>query len=108
MNLPYPYYLEKTPITVTITEGLNGNGAPNTVATYNGKCRLEERAKTIRDADGKLIQLEGKAYIGCDIAPNAQLIEGHVSVLGKEFKIYKAKRLRNPDGTVHHTALELI
>jgi len=108
MKLPYPKHLDVTPITVHIMDGIDGNGTPNEVAIYTGKCRLVEKTKTVRDPDGKMIQLEGKAYFGCDIAPSVSLLEGHVEVLGKEMKIYKASRPRNPDGSVHHTELELM
>jgi len=107
-KLPYPHFLDVTPIVVNITEGIDGNGVPAVVLTYSGNCRYYEKAKTIRDADGKLIQLEGKVTIGCDIAPTVTLLKGHVTINGREMKIYKGKRPRNPDGSVNHTVLELI
>jgi hypothetical protein len=108
MKLPYPKHMDNTPVVVSLTEGINANGAQNVVAIYDGKCRYVEKAVTVRDSEGKLIKLEGKAYIGCDIAPAVRLLEGHATINGKTMKIHKGSRPRNPDGSVHHTELELI
>ena len=108
IKLPYPAFLDVTDITVNLTDGIDGNGEPNIVDTFEGKCRLFEKAKTVRDPDGKLIQLEGRVTIGCDISPSVNVLEGNVIIAEREMKIYKGKRPRNPDGTVNHTVLELI
>ena len=108
MKLQYPKVLDKVPIVVSLTNGIGENGVPIVVATYSGKCYFHEKTKRIRNADGKLIELEGKAFFGCDIAPSVSLLEGYVRLPLKEFKIYKGSRPRNPDGTVHHTELELM
>jgi len=108
MKVPYPHHLDKTPIVVTITDGIDGNGSPKVVATYEGRCRMHETSRYDRDPDGKLVRVEGKVFIGCDIAPSVRSLEGHVEVFGRKMNIYKASRPRNPDGSIHHTKLELI
>lgn len=108
MKLPYPKSLDITPITVEMTNGINSDGEPNVDLVYEGKCRLVETTKTLRDADGKLIQLVAVAYIGCDIAPSKNLVSGSVTIFGNKFKIHNVSRPRNPDGSVHHTKLELM
>jgi hypothetical protein len=109
LKLPYPTGLDVTTIAVNLTSGIDGNGVPNVVATYSGKCRYVEKAKTLRDPEGKMVRLEAKAYIGCDIAPLVTTtLRGNVTINGESKKIYRGYRPRNPDGTVHHTELELI
>ena len=106
-KLPYPY-TDKTPVEVILTDGINRDGKPKEVFRYIGSCTFSEKAKYTRNPDGKLIQLEGAIYIGKDIAPTQNLIEGSVIISNREYKIYKSSRPRNPDGSVHHTKLELI
>lgn len=107
-KLLYPKNLDVSEFKLEVADGYNSNGTLKIVYTYNGKCRFEESHKQIRDADGKLLMLEGKAYIGEDVAPNLKRISGLVTINGVQYQIYKASRPRNPDGTVNHTKLELI
>lgn len=108
MKLPYLKLFDNTPILVTLTDGIDENGAPNIATTFEGLCSFDEKAKTIRNSDGQLIRLEGRVSIGKDIAPELKIIEGSAVINGREYKIYKSSRPRNPDGSVHHTLLELI
>lgn len=108
MKLPYLYQLEVTSVIINITKGIDGDGEPNVVSSYEGKCRFVEVSKTVKEPDGKQIQLIGKIYVGCDIAPNVDLLEGHAIIKGRTVNIYKGVRPRNPDGSVNHTKLELI
>lgn len=107
-KLLYPRHLDTTDVKIDVTDGMNVDGTPKVILTYAGKCRFNESHKLIRDVDGKLIMLEGRIYIGEDIAPNINVIEGNVEINGVKYQIYKASRPRNPDGSVNHTKLELI
>lgn len=107
-KLPYPKHLDVTEIKIEVLNGYNSNGTPKIVYEYVGKCRFNETHKQMRDADGKLLMLEGKAYIGCDVAPNLKRVTGTATINGVKYQIYKAGRPRNPDGTVNHTKLELM
>lgn len=107
MKLPYPN-TDKVPIAIYLTNGIDRNGVPKVVKQFITNCTLNEKASYIRDTDGKLIRLESRVYIGRDIAPDLDVIEGKVKIRGKEYNIYRSARPRNPDGTVHHTKLELI
>ena len=102
-------------------EGLSEEGEPLTsLDLTNQKCRFIEKTKIIITADGKKVELVGKVILLGDIAPNIKKISGgkvsNVITLinGKEvvneskYEIYQASRPRNPDGTVHHTTLELM
>jgi hypothetical protein len=108
MRLPYLKSWDNTPVVISITEGIGENGEPNVVATYTGNCCYNEKSKTVRTADGQLIQLNAVLTVGCDIASDVPVLAGEVEVAGKTWKIHSGSRGRNPDGTVHHTKLELM
>ena len=108
MKLQYPKWMDKTPFTATFATGINENGDPKTAGFFKGLCCFSEKTSVRRDADGRLIQLSASLTTGRDIAPNLKVIEGSVLINGATYKIHKSSRGRNPDGTVHHTRLELI
>ena len=102
-------------------EGLSEEGEPLTsLDLANQKCRFIEKTKIIITADGKKVELVGKVILLGDIAPNIKKISGGevsnvITVIdGKEvineskYEIYQASRPRNPDGSIHHTTLELM
>ena len=102
-------------------EGLSEEGEPLTSLNLeNQRCRFVEKTKIIITADGQKVELVGKVILLGDIAPNIKKISGgEVSniitmINGKEvvneskYKVYQASRPRNPDGSVHHTTLELM
>lgn len=102
-------------------EGLSEEGEPLTSLNLEKeKCRFVEKTKTIITADGQKVELVGKVILLGDIAPNIKKISGGevsniITIIdGKEivneskYEIYQASRPRNPDGSVHHTTLELM
>ena len=102
-------------------EGLSEEGEPLTSLNLtNQKCRFIEKTKIIITAHGKKVELVGKVILLGDIAPNIKKISGGevsnvITVIdGKEvineskYEIYQASRPRNPDGSIHHTTLELM
>lgn len=108
MKLPYLARLwDVTPVTVHITNGFTEGGEPKEAATYTGKCNYSEKAKTVRQGDGTLIQLNASLTIGGDIAPSVPVLAGSVDIAGRTWNIVTAGRPRNPDGTVNHTELGL-
>lgn len=107
MKLPYPN-IDNIPIKIILINGIDRNGVPKVIEEIETKCTLNEKNLYIRNADGKLIRLESRVYIGRDIAPEQMIIEGKVELGGKTYNIYRTARPRNPDGSVHHTKLELI
>ena len=108
MKLPYLEFWDVTPVTVTITNGIDENGAPAVVATYVGNCNYSEKSNYALSSDGQRTKLSGTLTIGCDIAPSVGIVEGTVTINGVTNKIFGGSRPRNPDGTVNHTTLELI
>ena len=105
MKLPYLSIWDNTPAVVHVTDGITEGGAAQEVVTYTGLCNYSEKAKTIRQQDGTLIQLAASLTIGEDIAPSVPVITGSVEVVGRTWQIATSARPRNPDGTVNHTAL---
>lgn len=108
MRLPYlTRFWDVTPVTIHITDGFTEDGKPVEALTYTGKCNYSEKAKTVRQSDGTLVQLAASLTIGGDIAPEVPVLAGNVEVSGRTWSIATAGRPRNPDGTVNHTELGL-
>ncbi len=95
---------------VIYQEGLSEEGEPLTSLNLKEqKCRFVEKTKIIISPDGKKVELIGKVILLGNIAPNIKKISGgEVIVNDSKYEIYQASRPRNPDGTVHHTTLELM
>ena len=119
-KLPFPDFLLKTDCSIEInSSGINNDGEPNKPIIFEGKCIFSEKSKIIYTQDGQKINLVGKIIIKGDIAPSIQKIAsgqvyiGHLDlsdkfVKDKKLEIYASSRPRNPDGTIHHTTLELM
>lgn len=95
---------------VLYQEGLSEEGEPSTsLDLRNQKCRFVEKTKIIISPDGKKVELLGEVILLEDIAPQIKKISGgEVIINDSKYEIYQASRPRNPDGTIHHTTLELL
>lgn len=109
-KFPFPNHLLNTQCTVELnSEGLNEQGEPEAALTWSGKGIFFEKSKTVMTADNRIINLEARIVLKGDIAPSIGVIsDGIVSINGKEYTIYRAEKARNPNGSVHHTVLELM
>lgn len=109
-KLPFPNHLLNTQCVVKLNmEGLNEQGEPEPALEWHGKVIFSEKARTVTTSDNRLVRLEGQVIVKGDIAPILKLIsDGEVSVNEKTYKIYRSERARNPDGSIHHTVLELM
>jgi len=107
-NLVLPQYCD-TDIKVEINlEGISEEGEPITAATYEGKCNYQDSARRIYLADKTFIEVTGKALFTGDIFPQVENISsGTAIVLGVKREIGKGAKVRNPDGTVNYTQLDL-
>jgi len=104
---PIPDFILVTPADIVFQTGQDPYGNPVEL-TVTGNCRLEEKSTRIMDAEKRLIQLAGRMYFAGDIAPSLPVLEGGIATIGERtWQIYSAERPRNPDGTVHHTMLNL-
>ena len=109
-RVKYPEFLEQTPCTLILERGgLNEDGEPEAAVTVSAKVIYSEHSRRVIDKDGKTVMLTGKIFKKGDIAPElAHISGGQAIVNGVSYDIHAASRPRNPDGTVHHTELELI
>ena len=91
-------------------EGISEEGEPlMALELKNQKCSFVEKTKVIINSDGKKVELVGKIILLGDIAPDIKKISGgEVIVNNSKYEIYQASRPRNPNGTIHHTTLELM
>lgn len=105
MQLPYPDFLDTTPVKITFTS-LGENGHPNVIAVFNGNCCFVENGKSTQTSEGQTVNISLVTIKG-DIAPGVNL-EGTAEIDGRVWIIQNGTRPRHPDGTVHHTELELI
>lgn len=109
----YPCLVKKNLCKVEITcefeqEGLNKYGEPLPTIRYSGKCNYQDKAKTVRTAEKKLVQITGTALFPGDICPDLPVISsGSVEIFGVKRRIEQGMKARNPDGTVNYTEVQL-
>lgn len=99
----------KTDAEVTINSStLNEDGEMENEFYANVKCNFQSKAYRVLDEKKSLITLSGKALFMGDLCPGIKEISsGTVVVYGEEYHIHKGSKVRNPDGTVNYTELEL-
>ncbi|WP_218641295.1 MULTISPECIES: hypothetical protein [Paenibacillus] len=105
MKFPFPSWNQVTPIKVYQTE-LSEDGEPVEDLIYDNKCFYDEKSRQVLNADRQLVLLSGLIIIEGDINPG-KAIQGFVRVGDERKNIYRAKRPRNPDGSIFSTELEL-
>ena len=99
----------QTECTVNINrEGVSEQGEPLKDLVIKTKCRFVEKLKKFYTKEGQEVKLLGRITTLGDIAPNVKISGGTVEVEGDKYYIYEARRGRNPDGSIHHTVLELM
>lgn len=100
----------KTDIHVLVElEDHDHNGAPIIGCDWTGKCNYQDKARRIFTDQQKVIQVTGTCLIPGDIAPElATIPSGLVTVFEVEREIAQGSKVRNPDGTVNYTQLELV
>lgn len=108
-KLPFIDQLLTMDYSLTLNQkGISEDGEPLKAITKRGKCIFSEKSKTIIDGEGKQTVLLGKVIIKGDIAPSLKTInDGTITINASSYEIHAASRPRNPDGTIHHTVLEV-
>ena len=109
-ELPFPDWLLNTDYSLSLnSEGISEDGEPIKGITDEGKCIFSEKSKRIINSEGKQILLVGKVIMKGDIAPSLKTVsDGVITINGRQYEIYAGYRPRNPNGTIHHTELELM
>lgn len=107
---PIPKALFNTAYTATLFEkGIDEDGKKIVHSNISGKCIFSEKRKQIMNTEKQIIQLEGSVIVNGDIAPKlVEFANGTINIKNGNYKINRVMRPTNPDGTVHHTTLELI
>ena len=105
---PIPKKLFNTKCYISINETINEDGEPVYESLYEGKCIVIDKAKQVMDAEKHIIRVEGTLILDGDIAPGITIASGIASFNGMTWKIYRCYRPHNPDGTVHHTEIEVM
>lgn len=108
-KVPFPTQLAVTDFSLSLNqEGISEDGEPMSSLSLTGKCVFSEKAKRMIDGEGKQIELLGRVIIKGDIAPDLPSVsDGNISINGRTYEIHTGSRPRNPDGSVHHTMLEV-
>lgn len=105
----FPDWLARDDCKVEISS-LSEDGEPKKVLSYSGKCIYSVKNKSAITKDGKQVTVVGKLLIKGDIAPKKKdedLASGTVEINKQKYNICSVSRPRNPNGTVHHTTLEV-
>lgn len=105
-TLPFPDWLANVNCTITLyKDGISEEGEPLVDIVYKGKCIFSEKSKRVINEDSKADKLIGTVYVKGDIAPDKEIItDGYIEFDdGKQMEIINALRIRNPNGTIHHT-----
>lgn len=110
MKFPYLKAWNNADCVVTIHDAEpSKNGNFPIKFTYEGRCNLSEKSRTVRSADGAYVRLACTIHIEGDIALGLDRFSGKATVNGgRPMLIETVDRPRNPDGTVHHTRLGLV
>lgn len=105
----FPDWLANTQCNIEIT-ALGEDGGSEKNFSYSGKCIYSVKNKSATTKEGKKVTVVGKVLIKGDIAPKIKdedLASGTVEIKKQKYNICSASRPRNPNGTVHHTTLEV-
>lgn len=111
IQLPYPVWADVTPCKITIgSGGYDEDGLPLESLTWEGRVNFSEKAKRIQDKNGQWISLTAVIHVQGDILPKVVFTDASckIEAYEKTMKCVAYQRPRNPDGSVHHTRLELI
>lgn len=111
MKLPFPDWVLVTPIKVVVD--VPGEDGVDEQEIFNGKCNFNEKSKTVMNAEKQLVTLSGSCIFKGDIYPDKP-IKGNITLLDNEDnelesrQIYTYRKIRNPDGSIFSTELDLM
>jgi hypothetical protein len=104
-----PKALFNTYVTVKLGNGqISEDGAEVYTVELSDKCYYSAKKYQVMNAEKQIIQLSGKMVFPYDIAPGKDITTGTAAIGGITYKVYSVQRPLNPDGTIHHTTLELM
>lgn len=121
-------------VKVQFLGNLDIEGNEEILCEFSGKCNLQYKTKQVYTTDKRLITIAATALFDGDIAPDILYPKGtlflkdlfsldcengaqletesgetlEMFAIGKEYRIHRITKERNPDGSVNYTRLELI
>lgn len=105
MKLPFPDWALVTPIKV-YEEEPSEDGVKEKLI-FDGKCNFSEKSRTTINEQKQVVELTGKVLLKGDIYPGKP-IKGYVVIGDVRRTIYRSRKLRNPDGSIYSTELDLM
>ena len=94
---------------VNISNGLNEDGAEDTITIADLQCNLQFKSTQKLTAKKEIVTISGKAMFPGDAFPDVAKIEGGtLEYNGETYDIYAGQKHLNFDGTVNYTELELM
>lgn len=89
------------------SEELNEDGGPLNVVNWKGFCNYQEQTKRIYTSDKSYITVNASCMIPNDIAPSFSTGSGYINVFDQRREIASFQKVRNPDGSVNFTRIDL-
>ena len=108
MRLPVPKFLATTESIIQFSDGTDENGDLKIIEEVNVKCRFEKSNSVAYTKEGVKVALQAKVYIFEKFDKFPDEVSGLCTAQNCTYDICTAKRLFNPDGSIHHIVLELI
>lgn len=108
-NLVSKYFC-KTPCRVILYGmGITEDGEPEIIFDRELFCNWQGKGKTVITAEQKLIKLNGCAlFCGDPFFDVSEITNGKIIISGIERQIWQGEKVRNPDGTINFTRLDVI
>jgi hypothetical protein len=107
-RLYYPKWFDQTDMTISLTTQ-DEDGDEIIFHTWQGKGNYQESNIEQATNKGEYEHISGVIRSKGDIFPNiSDISSGFAVINGKEVKILKSERVRNPDGTINHTKITLL
>lgn len=109
-RLMFPHWTQVTPAVLELYGvELDEDGAPVVACSWEGKGWYSAAAKVVNGRDGRSVTLAGVLVVAGDLCPALPLSGGGKAVVdGRSYRVHRIARPRNPDGSVHHTTVELV
>ena len=106
-KLYYPSFADVTPCKIELAGELNEDGELEPAGVWEGRVNYSQTSKRVQNSDGLWVPLSGVIHVCGDIFPNLPNLAGYAYIEGNKMEIIKLDKVRNPDGTINHTRIEL-
>ena len=102
-------WTQSTPVEASIDlDGIDADGAPLPGASWAGRCNWQDSTSRTFQTDRSSVDVRAVLYVDGDPFPGVWSVSGGtVTVGGDSRHVVRARKNRNPDGTVNNTELWL-